>query len=665
MRQAITRSLQSKIILALALAVLIPTTIISVYTDQTLTSLLIDNARQEESSALAVATSQIVTKLGDAENNVLFLSQTSTTKDYANLLSGNRPTTDKTVNAIAEAQTALLRSFLTSTGGAFRRSYVLDAKGHLRIGVDNEAGTLAFMVADAQEDRANEPYFSEAVNLIPGQVYGSNVELSMTKGHIEKPYAPIIYYSTPIFDDYNNTAGVIVSELDVNRVFATVVKNDPDQQLLIVDSDGSYVLHPASSKLYGRILGQSERLSKDQPQDSTVIFGKDTGDVVSSQERPDKLQTFTRITPPGQPNIDWRLVKQRSLTSIYGAVSQSRLTICVLALILLSVALVVGSLLVRSVVRPIRSLYRTAQAMMLGNLTQHVAVTSQDELGQLAVAFNEMATAIQKRTDALQQANEAAEAANRMKSEFLANMSHELRTPLHGILSFAGFGLKRAATAPPTKLRDYFQQIDQSGQTLLTLLNDLLDLAKLESGMLTFEFQRADLSTLLARVADEFISLIAERRLTLRLLPSDVTTDVLLDPAKIMQVVRNLLSNAVKFSPEGGTIELRMSYGERTVVVYVSDQGIGIPEEELTTVFDKFVQSSKTKTGAGGTGLGLSICREIMTAHKGRIWAENRPEGGTVFSVEFPLASQDASDADLAAVAAHESTDDVRMAVAP
>jgi len=127
-----------------------------------------------------------------------------------------------------------------------------------------------------------------------------------------------------------------------------------------------------------------------------------------------------------------------------------------------------------------------------------------------------------------------------------------------------------------------------------------------------------------------------------------------------MQVVRNLLSNAVKFSPEGGTIELRMFYGERTVVVCVSDQGIGIPEEELTTVFDKFVQSSKTKTGAGGTGLGLSICREIMTAHKGRIWAENRPEGGTVFSVEFPLASQDASDADPAAVAAHASTDNVR-----
>jgi methyl-accepting chemotaxis protein len=210
MRQAMTRSLQSKLIFALVLAVLIPTTIISVYTDRTSTGLLIANARQEESSALEVATSQIVTKLGDAEKNILFVSQTSTTKDYANLLSGNRPTTDKSVNAIAEAQTALLRSFLTNTGGAFRRIYVLDTQGHLRIGVDNKAGTLAFMGADDQESRAKEPYFSEAANLIPGQVYGSNVELSMTKGTIEKPYAPILYYSTPIFDLTSRTPRMVI-----------------------------------------------------------------------------------------------------------------------------------------------------------------------------------------------------------------------------------------------------------------------------------------------------------------------------------------------------------------------------------------------------------------------------------------------------------------------
>ena len=109
-----------------------------------------------------------------------------------------------------------------------------------------------------------------------------------------------------------------------------------------------------------------------------------------------------------------------------------------------------------------------------------------------------------------------------------------------------------------------------------------------------------------------------------------------------MQVLRNLLSNAVKFSPEGGTIEIRLARREQSLVVAIADQGVGIAEEDLETIFDKFVQSRRTKTGAGGTGLGLSICREIMTAHQGRMWAANRPAGGAVFTVELPLSSRTA-----------------------
>ena len=251
-------------------------------------------------------------------------------------------------------------------------------------------------------------------------------------------------------------------------------------------------------------------------------------------------------------------------------------------------------------------------------------------------------TTVQARTLELQAAKEAAEAASQIKSEFLANMSHELRTPLHGILSFAGFGLTKVATAPPEKLRDYFHKIEQSGQVLLGLLNDLLDLAKLEAGRMVFEFQASDLRLLLARVADEFSSLTSERDLTILCHTPDVPMDVSIDAEKMMQVFRNLLSNAVKFSPVGGTIELRLSRSAQSLVVTIADQGVGITEEELESIFDKFIQSRRTKTGAGGTGLGLSICREIITAHHGRIWAANRPEGGAVFTLELPLVRHDA-----------------------
>jgi PAS domain S-box-containing protein len=245
---------------------------------------------------------------------------------------------------------------------------------------------------------------------------------------------------------------------------------------------------------------------------------------------------------------------------------------------------------------------------------------------------------VQARTHELQAAKEAAEAANQIKSEFLANMSHELRTPLHGILSFASFGLLKAATASPEKLRDYFQHIEQSGQTLLSLLNNLLDLAKLEAGRMVFEWQPTDLRRLLERVADECSSLTSERHLTIACHTPDVPTEVTVDPEKMMQVLRNLVSNAVKFSPPGGRIDLRLEARGPSVRVTIADQGMGIAEEEMESIFDKFVQSRRTKTGAGGTGLGLSICREIMAAHHGRVWAQNRPEGGAVFTAELPRA---------------------------
>jgi signal transduction histidine kinase len=231
-----------------------------------------------------------------------------------------------------------------------------------------------------------------------------------------------------------------------------------------------------------------------------------------------------------------------------------------------------------------------------------------------------------------------AETANEAKSEFLANMSHELRTPLHSILSFASFGIKKHDRATPAKLLDYFSRIKESGKVLLALLNNLLDLAKLESRGAMFLFEPTDLRELMTSVMNEFDAMLSERGLSLRYEEPDFDEKVALDADKIKQVLRNLLNNAIKFSPPRGTIDVDMCHAGSSVSVSVRDQGPGIPPDELEAVFDKFVQSSKTKTGAGGTGLGLAICREIIAGHGGRIWAENSPDGGAVFFVEMPFS---------------------------
>ncbi len=238
---------------------------------------------------------------------------------------------------------------------------------------------------------------------------------------------------------------------------------------------------------------------------------------------------------------------------------------------------------------------------------------------------------------ALEEVYRAAEAANQAKTQFLANVSHELRTPLHGILSFAAFGMKKSQAAGCEELQQYFAKIERSGQALLALINDLLDLAKLESGRATYDFGPVDLRMVLLAVADEISALASQKQIRLVLPPAETSVRVVADEAKLAQVIRNLLSNAIKFSPPDSAVEMEIvSHGEQ-VEVRVCDRGIGVPDSEHEAIFDKFIQSSKTRSGAGGTGLGLAICRQIITAHRGRIWVSNRPGGGSVFCFEIPL----------------------------
>lgn len=245
---------------------------------------------------------------------------------------------------------------------------------------------------------------------------------------------------------------------------------------------------------------------------------------------------------------------------------------------------------------------------------------------------------VRERTSELERAKEEAVQANHAKTAFLSNVTHELRTPLHVIMNFADIGSEDAGS--PDLVRRSLDRIKYGSNQLMALINDLLDIAKLEARKEQFLFEVNSWTYLLEQAVEDIQSIADNREVKLALRLQIVHDHARFDAAKLAQVLRNLLSNAIKFSPSGATVDIvaeevgaEESCG---MLIRVLDQGAGVPPDELEQIFEKFFQSSNRPPGSGGTGLGLSICREIVTMHEGRIWAQNRPEGGCEVSLWLP-----------------------------
>jgi signal transduction histidine kinase len=257
---------------------------------------------------------------------------------------------------------------------------------------------------------------------------------------------------------------------------------------------------------------------------------------------------------------------------------------------------------------------------------------------------------VKRKTHNLKIAVDKAEESNHAKSEFLANMSHELRTPLHAIISFSNFGKKDINKEKFNQLEKYFTNINVSGKKLLSLLNNLLDLSKLETNNIYLNFKKTDINNIIEDVIIEQQTILDSKKVTATIDKANFSTKVTIDSSQVEQVIRNIMTNAIKFTSEEK--EIRVSYRQTTLSiddkeenipaleVAISDQGIGIPKNELKSVFDKFIQSSKTRSEAGGTGLGLAISQNIIRTHNGKIWAEHNPEGGSIFKFAVPFKQQ-------------------------
>ena len=232
------------------------------------------------------------------------------------------------------------------------------------------------------------------------------------------------------------------------------------------------------------------------------------------------------------------------------------------------------------------------------------------------------------------------EAASRHKSEFLANMSHELRTPLNAILGFSEVLAERMFGEVNEKQAEYLQDILSSGRHLLSLINDILDLSKVEAGRLELELGRFHLPTAL----DNALTLVRERAtrhgITLTQTVDERVGDIVADERKVKQILLNLLSNAVKFTPEGGRVGLTATAADGVITIAVSDTGIGIAPEDQAAIFEEFRQVGREDARKQeGTGLGLTLAKKFVELHGGRIWVQSQVGQGSTFTFTLPGAA--------------------------
>jgi two-component system sensor histidine kinase GlrK len=299
-----------------------------------------------------------------------------------------------------------------------------------------------------------------------------------------------------------------------------------------------------------------------------------------------------------------------------------------LAFIIAGIAVILGMLIsvwiTRSITRPLTAMKKKIRTITAGDFSDDLTVNGPPEIEALGGAFNYMCRRLRE--------------LDRMKADFFSLMSHELRTPLSSIKEGTNLLLEGMGGVVSEQQKRLLFIIGEESNRLIQLVNSLLDLSKIESGMMQYYFVPADLPVLIQRAVSGMIPLAEAKGIKFDMHMDEPLPPVKLDEEKILQVLRNLLGNAIKFSPEKSVVRITARIHSNMAEVSVEDKGIGIEPEQLEAIFEKFKQASLAGPNKiQGTGLGLAIVRHVITAHGGKVWAESEPGKGSTFIFALPV----------------------------
>jgi two-component system sensor histidine kinase GlrK len=312
--------------------------------------------------------------------------------------------------------------------------------------------------------------------------------------------------------------------------------------------------------------------------------------------------------------------KVRELADAGARAQEATITITMASLLFI---LILSLVIARSITRPISILKNKTREIAKGRFEGDLHLSSPPEISELAAAFNLMCHRLSE--------------LDKMKTDFFASMSHELRTPLTSIKEGTGLLLEGVGGTTTERQRKLLTILAEESNRLIGLVNSLLDLSKIEAGMMNYSFEKASLAPLIKKAVGEITPLVEAKGIQLETEVADGLPPVKVDRERILQALRNLLGNAVKFTPKAGHVKVAARPVTGKIEVSVRDTGPGIAVENLKTIFDKFHQGNSAGAfSANGTGLGLAIAKHIIVSHGGEIWAENHPDQGSTFIFVLP-----------------------------